>query len=279
MILVCLASIFASVRFCFIPAARQYIRVRELSTEQAALVKRCMDHTYPAGTVVFDEHRDDIELPEDWAEAYLLTRRPVAHGGVKCDDAKAIAPYFWRWNPSENMMSPFNGLNRISAELQRRVVCAYGMRPVKMYGIEGWADEVYSHSRRCAGGKERLIIIGFDSPAFAYGSDAPFKALVVTPATLLHSLDMKWSDDAFGFKFTCPPEQMLRLYTGVSDDADPSHFTIDYETSAGRGTIEGWLKADDTVNLKVTQKPLANPIARPANSQFVPKPSDASLFN
>lgn len=278
-VVVCLVSIFASVRFCFVPAVRRYIRVRQLSVQQTALLKECMDHTYPAGTVVFDERLDGIEKPDDWTEAYLLTRRPVAHGGVH-GDARGTRGYYWPWKDSARTKSPFNGLRFATAAMHPNVVmCAYGVRPVKYYDIQDWADEVYAHARRSAGGKERLVIIGFDGPAFAYGSDAPFKAVVVTPPTMLRELKMNWSNDAFGFKFICPPEQPFRLYTGVNDDADPSHFTIDYQTSAGRGTIEGWLQPDDTVNLRVTKGPLADPMATPTGTESHQKLSKAGLFN
>ena len=278
-IFVCLLSVFASIRFCFIPAVRRYIRVRQLSIQQTALLKECMDHTYLAGTVVFDERIDGIDEPEDWAEAYLFTRRPVSHAGVH-GDARGTRGYYWPWKDNARTKSSFNGLRFVTAAMHTNFVkCAYGMRPVKYYDIQDWADEVYTHARRCAGGKERLVIIGFDGPAFAYGSDAPFRAVVVTPPTALHELKMNWSNDAFGFKFNCPPEQLFRLYTGVSDTADESHFTIGYETSAGRGTIDGWLKPDDTVSVKVTKGPLAIHTARGMNSQFNAQLPRAALVN
>jgi hypothetical protein len=56
---------------------------------------------------------------------------------------------------------------------------------------------------------------------------------------------------------------VLRLYAGQADLADPARFTIDYETSEGRGTVEGRLHPDDTVTMRV----LTGPATRPAPLQ------------
>jgi hypothetical protein len=51
----------------------------------------------------------------------------------------------------------------------------------------------------------------------------------------------------------------LRLYAGQPDPVDSSHFTIPYETTSGRGTIDGWLQADDTVKMQVRDGPAKQP--------------------
>lgn len=38
------------------------------------------------------------------------------------------------------------------------------------------------------------------------------------------------------------PSQHLRVFAGQPDPADPSHFTICYETAGARGIIDGWLR-------------------------------------
>ena len=55
------------------------------------------------------------------------------------------------------------------------------------------------------------------------------------------------------------PLGQLRLYAGQIDPNDESHFTIDCETPAGRGTIDGWLLADDTVKVEVRNGPATAP--------------------
>lgn len=51
-------------------------------------------------------------------------------------------------------------------------------------------------------------------------------------------------------------DDTLRLYAGQPDPADLSHFTITYDLNGQRGTIDGWLKPDDTVTLDVRDGPL-----------------------
>jgi hypothetical protein len=43
----------------------------------------------------------------------------------------------------------------------------------------------------------------------------------------------------------------VTLYAGRPDPADPSHFTIDYAVDYRRETIDGWLRDDDAVDLKL----------------------------
>jgi hypothetical protein len=47
-----------------------------------------------------------------------------------------------------------------------------------------------------------------------------------------------------------PPAGGLRIYAGQADPANSAHFTFDYEYAGRRGTIDGWLQADETVLLE-----------------------------
>jgi hypothetical protein len=47
----------------------------------------------------------------------------------------------------------------------------------------------------------------------------------------------------------------LRIFAGQPDGDDGSHFTIVYESQGQRGTIDGWLRDDDTVRMKVRDGP------------------------
>jgi hypothetical protein len=46
-------------------------------------------------------------------------------------------------------------------------------------------------------------------------------------------------------------DDVLRLFAGQIDPADSSHFAIVYELNGKRGSIDGWLKSDDSVILEV----------------------------
>jgi hypothetical protein len=58
-----------------------------------------------------------------------------------------------------------------------------------------------------------------------------------------------------GFNADSDSSSPLRLYAAKPNPLDRSRFTIDYERSEGRGTIEGHLRADDTVDLKILSGP------------------------
>jgi hypothetical protein len=47
-----------------------------------------------------------------------------------------------------------------------------------------------------------------------------------------------------------------RIFAGQADPNDASHFTIEYEWPSGvRGTIDGWLRDDDHVDLQIRPGP------------------------
>jgi thiamine biosynthesis protein ThiS len=60
------------------------------------------------------------------------------------------------------------------------------------------------------------------------------------------------SQDVLGIPFG----HSFRLFGGRADPKDPSHFTIEYEVSGERGTIDGWLMPSDTVKLHFRTPPL-----------------------
>jgi hypothetical protein len=67
-------------------------------------------------------------------------------------------------------------------------------------------------------------------------------------------------DEVFPVPFVAGvKDRSLRFYAGQADPADPSHFTIVYEMTGGRGTIDGWLRGSDiSVHLKVRDGPAAS---------------------
>ena len=115
------------------------------------------------------------------------------------------------------------------------------------------ADEVFMHARRAAGGKARLVGVGFDPIAFMDGSDTPFVVCSIAYGTPLSSLRIRGQKFAEMLRFGVAPDEPLKLYAGQADPADESHFTIDYETPRGRGTIDGWLMPDETVKLQLRE--------------------------
>ena len=95
--------------------------------------------------------------------------------------------------------------------------------------------------------------------SFPPGASAPadhlLDATVVRSATLL-------SGPAFTRTRWNPPSGPpdfgdLTFFAGQPDPADASHFTLDHQTPAGRGTIDGRLQPDDTIQFVATTGPLA----------------------
>ena len=131
-------------------------------------------------------------------------------------------------------------------------------------GIPQGFGPVFMYARSAPGGAARLVVVKVDSerswrlrfpPRGTAPSDHLFTTTVVRPATLLSgpvvTLD-HWNPPPG------PPDfGDLTFFAGQPDPADPSHFTIDYQTPAGRGTIDGWLQGDDTIKFRATSGPLA----------------------
>ena len=142
------------------------------------------------------------------------------------------------------------------------------------FGPGGAGATLFLHERRTASGVRRLVAV--QAPAgtpvvVALPIPAP---VVVRPATLTSGpevrpatakveLDVLFSANPNGglfSLFSTPAAGGTRFFAGQADPADPSHFTIPFENSGSRGTIEGWLEGDgDRVRLAVTSKAIAPP--------------------
>ena len=126
---------------------------------------------------------------------------------------------------------------------------------------------VFMHGRRATpGGPERLVRTGLSihrtgRPArLPGGIPTTASQLVAEPyslATAGRTLRPLPPSHVAVAGIAAVPLGDLRLYAGQPDPADESHFTIDYETPDGRGTIDGWLMPDDTVKLEVRDGPAA----------------------
>jgi hypothetical protein len=120
-------------------------------------------------------------------------------------------------------------------------------------------NEVFAHGRRAGNGAEQFVLITIDAAGFVAGKISPFTTQVVTWRGAMRPLRHYYAPTSLGFQFHCPADQPLKLYAGQPDAQDESHFTIEYETPAGKGTIDGWLQPEDRVKLKVRDGPAARP--------------------
>jgi hypothetical protein len=118
----------------------------------------------------------------------------------------------------------------------------------------------FLHSRRAASRPERLVVVKTDMMRNFRAlrndiSDHLLDVSVVRPAAIRSGANVTrqlWEPQGGS-----PAFGALTIFAGSPDPGDESHFTIDYQTPAGRGTIDGWLQVDDTVKLAVRDGPLA----------------------
>ena len=155
-------------------------------------------------------------------------------------------------------LRPWYQLRNLDEQVLKRVPCRRGLayrRPLPLGpDWEAYAATVFVHGRRSsAGGHEKLVIVIFDWELFQNGYPTPFRARVESWDGRFRPMRVAASVDAYGFQFMIPNGWLPTIYAGQHDPFDESHFTIDYESPAGGGTIDGWLQPDDTVKLQVRQ--------------------------
>ena len=127
-----------------------------------------------------------------------------------------------------------------------------------------WSS-IFIHGRRAAGGPERLVIVSAadqlirrvaDSAAPPAGRPV-LHARVVRPATWAAG-EAELSSRAVSVgPLSAVPYGGLRFYAGQPDPMDLSHFTIDYDTPDGVGTLDGYLMPDDSVTIEARDGPAA----------------------
>ncbi|MCY2953881.1 MAG: hypothetical protein NTU53_18210 [Planctomycetota bacterium] len=123
----------------------------------------------------------------------------------------------------------------------------YGPRPTRH---ERWLDFCFVHGRRSTAGRARLVAVGFDRGAFIWDDPNPFWGCV-KDVGLTVSRSYRPFQKISTFWFTCDPQKKLQLFAGQPDPVDASRFTIGYEAGDTKGVIDGCLKDDDTIVLKL----------------------------
>jgi hypothetical protein len=108
---------------------------------------------------------------------------------------------------------------------------------------------VYLHRRQSDPGSTRLVAIErYASLGGAYGL-SDLRAQVVDITSL--------RQPGFAIRAACtyavqfPFNSSYQIFFGQSDSLDDSHFTIAYAVGDGAGTIDGWLRSDDSIELRI----------------------------
>lgn len=224
-----------------------------------ARYRQCAAFAQPPATVVYDED------PHRAAKLYAGGgyRRLDSHGG----GYSYIVPRPW----------------------QIPVLTAPPAVAVQMSNLRAAPGTIFLHGLRTPSGKERLVEVHFDGmqQMRGYGNETQ-RNFTITPertieagvfelnrivvSELSHTqlrfnhdghegpIQIIWTkgDTWEQGKVEFMPKNMLRIFAGQPDVADPSHFTISYDIDGKPGVIDGRLNNDDTLTLQPRQGRVVN---------------------
>lgn len=206
----------------------QYLRIQ----------RRCLAHTLPPNTVVYED--------ESTRAATL-----IAQGG----DYLAMPA-----RPADSLIPTVQHVAGYHPRFLRQLSDASGSPPNRTVVL-------FLHERRSASGNRRLVRV-----TMAAGwefSDRLWRLGRSLDTGQCYSL-ASWAPGStmvamcrYGyFEGEYTAATSLRFFAGQPDPNDPSHFTIayelrwPYEEQWHKGTLDGWLRDDDTIDLRVRSGPL-----------------------
>ncbi|MCY2953882.1 MAG: hypothetical protein NTU53_18215 [Planctomycetota bacterium] len=248
-------------------AARRWVPpIRQYANDAAAwrqAQQKCLRFVWATGEVVFDEEtqRATVGLldqetgrPVKWRSS---RQNPViVNPQTRPTGKSGNWPRCWaelQWG-GKRLGGPGLSLYSMGEVMTYDAVSGTGSRSVTMEGPSGYHDECrffcFLHARRAPGGPEELVAVGFDGGGFIWGDPNPFWACVMKTG-LPDRSSWRSFTRVKDFSFTCDPQKRLRIFAGQPDPNDASHFTIAYEAGDTKAVIDGWLKDDDTIVLKL----------------------------
>lgn len=132
---------------------------------------------------------------------------------------------------------------------------------------------VFLHARRAKNGPQRLVCVypndfisyrvnAAATPGMYTASSPDFSVQVHDPSTYFHTGQRLTQKDYNVAGLLGYPFGSVRIFAGQADPNDESHFTIDIQTPAGTGTIDGYLRADDSVTLTLRSAATTTPAPR-----------------
>ena len=133
------------------------------------------------------------------------------------------------------------------------------------YMMANGTDPVIFLHERSINGVKKLVSVRYCGT----GNTIRFEAFSMKLFSLFHEPDGEWgsgidTDPTFPFNRSAirfsvrdnPLGLYIRFYAGQPDPDDESHFTITYEMSGKKGTIDGWLKDEPhTLEIAVRNGP------------------------
>jgi len=200
--------------------------------------RRCANFSLPAGSVAYDENPATVAT--FWAS--------VGSSGnyTQIIDSRLGKPIVVLMRPrgqwETSIRQPLGGLNQIGA--------------------------LFLHARRAASGKPQRIICVRPSEAIIfrrtlpqlYDATSPDLSIEVHDYATLTSDSNRLSRQSVNVaRLAGEPFGTVRFFAGQIDPSDESHFTIDFQTATGSGTIDGWLRVGDAVTLTLRPAPASSP--------------------
>jgi hypothetical protein len=107
---------------------------------------------------------------------------------------------------------------------------------------------VFVHELRHSDGSPRLVAIEAD----LQGAVVQLDSTVIVPGGVLSSPQLRFNGSWLA-PFSTMKFSDVHLHAGQVDPADPAHFTIAFEYANGSGTIDGWLRDDDSVLMELRE--------------------------
>lgn len=123
---------------------------------------------------------------------------------------------------------------------------------VRWHEIKAKQPVLFLHGRRWPGGNPQLVAVEYEQLS---EFDLVLSTHVPYPAGPFQMPEERLFRSTLGI----PPgaaKGTLRFFAGQPDPTDDSHFTIGYEIGGRGGTIDGWLRAHQTLDLRVRDGPL-----------------------
>jgi len=187
-----------------------------------------------------DRPADRVIYEEDPVRSAMLANDP---------NYKPIVPFSRDFDAAAPTTQPL-GIAYVDPIAQTRIIRPWGVRCL-----------VLSHLLRMPSGAERLVVVYCVPNKIGWKDVREYFFLrVFDPGLPLQGMRMT---ARIGGIDRPPPDaethSPLRVYAGQVDPADPTHFSVRFQRGQESGVIDGYLKDDESVSLKVRGQSATSP--------------------
>ena len=211
---------------------------------QAELIARGKAYVAPQGLVVYEERPDRA--------AKLLADQPSQYRVIPDLNVPYLTPKPWQ-PPVELKQSQVRGFSTSAAFVGGLLDPQTGQRRAVVVNIR--AEQKFDRTIDGSDTRRTYRVLTTRMLVAQIAADGGGRyqstALQLDPRGRTRTMAV-WKRGSADFEHgqvEYTPRGLFCIYAGRPDPADPSHFTIDYELDDQRGTIDGWLQADQRVEL------------------------------